>query len=186
METSHLLSPWVSFYRVVGPAGAVLIGLQFVVITLLAERRAQTTPDTISAFGTPTVVHFGAALFVSAIIIAPWHSLWGITGALLISSLVGITYELTAIGRARRQTNYRPEWEDWLWHGVLPLGVYATLAVGAVLLHVAPAAALDAVGGAALALLLIGIHNSWDAVTYHVVGGPKRDESPAEEFNQPG
>ena len=29
----------------------------------------------VNAFGTPTVVHFCAALFVAAILSAPWHSL---------------------------------------------------------------------------------------------------------------
>jgi hypothetical protein len=39
-------------------------------------------------------------------------------------------------------------------------------------------AALFGVGAAALLLLFIGIHNAWDAVTYHVfVMKPKHDEA---------
>jgi hypothetical protein len=34
------------------------------------------------------------------------------------------------------------------------------------------------VGAAALLLLFVGIHNAWDAVTYHVYSSsPKREES---------
>ena len=53
---------------------ACLIGIQFVVITLIANMGQRTTADSISAFATPTVVHLAAALFVSAIMSVPWPS----------------------------------------------------------------------------------------------------------------
>ncbi|HEU5250224.1 MAG TPA: hypothetical protein VFW15_09565, partial [Thermoanaerobaculia bacterium] len=65
------LSAWESFYVIVGSSAAALIGLQFVVITLIAGMRRRPTPDTIRAFGTPTVVHLAGALLVSAIMSAP-------------------------------------------------------------------------------------------------------------------
>ena len=61
------MSEWESFYVIVGSSGGALIGLQFVVITLIADRRALATRDSLSAFGTPTVVHLTVALIVSAI-----------------------------------------------------------------------------------------------------------------------
>jgi ABC-type transporter Mla maintaining outer membrane lipid asymmetry permease subunit MlaE len=66
---SELASPaqsaWQSFYVIVGSSGAALIGIQFVVIALIANMRQRPTTESISAFGTPTVVHLVSALLVS-------------------------------------------------------------------------------------------------------------------------
>ena len=61
-----MFSAWESFYVIVGSSGGALIGLQFVVITLIADRRHFAKASGLSAFGTPTVVHFAGALLVSA------------------------------------------------------------------------------------------------------------------------
>jgi hypothetical protein len=163
------LSAWQSYYVMVGSSGAALIGLQFVVITLIADARGSTTAGTVSAFGTPTVVHLGGALLVSAIMSAPWSSLLAASVALAICGFAGLGYGAIVLARARRQTDYRPVWEDWLWHAMLPGGAYLALTLAALFLHTAARIALFVVGGVALGLLFIGIHNSWDAVTYHVL-----------------
>jgi len=68
----------------------------------------------------------------------------------------------------RRQTAYQPEFEDWLFHAVLPLAAYAILAISAFAAPFRTWEALFGVGGAALLLLFIGIHNAWDSTSYHV------------------
>jgi hypothetical protein len=57
--------------------------------------------------------------------------------------------------------------EDWLFHVLLPCAAYAMLAVSAYVAYSYVRPALFLVGAAVL-LLFIGIHNAWDAVTYHV------------------
>jgi hypothetical protein len=162
-------SAWESFYVIVGSSGAALIGIQFVVIALIADLRKRTTADEISAFGTPTVLHFGGALLVSAIMSAPWPSLFPMSVALAICGLSGLVYCTRAIHRARRQTGYKPEWRDWLWYTILPCTIYAALGVAAVLLRTTTQLAIFLIGAAALGLLFIGIHNAWDSVTYMVI-----------------
>ena len=49
--------------------------MQFVVMTLIANSGRRPPLATLSAFGTPTMVHVGGALTVSAIMSAPWRSL---------------------------------------------------------------------------------------------------------------
>src|ERR1044071_9671720 len=66
---------WESFYVIVRAAAGALIGLQFVVMTLIAERPHLATPEAGAAFATPTVAHFGAALLLSALMRVPWHGL---------------------------------------------------------------------------------------------------------------
>ena len=126
------LSGWENFYVIVGSSAGALIGLQFVFIALVAgmpviEGGAQAS----SAFATPTIVHFGAVLLLSAVLCAPWQGigaaavLWGLVG------LTGILYEIIVAWRMRVQVAYTPELEDWLFHFLLPFVAYATLVVSA-------------------------------------------------------
>lgn len=169
---------WNDFYVIVGSAAGALIGLQFVVMTLIANRpRSPGQAKAASAFATPTIVYFGAALLLSAISTAPWRDGRRASDALLVLGLCGIAYVLWVVRRIGKQSAYQPEFEDWLCHALLPAAAFIGLAAFAF-----PArcggAAMFGIGLAALLLLFIGIHNAWDAVTYHVLAGPA--EPPAE------
>jgi hypothetical protein len=160
---------WENFYAIVGSSAGALIGLQFVVMTLISNRPlAPGQAQAGDAFATPTIVHFGTVLLLSAIQNAPWQGittaavLWGLLG------LSGLVYETIVTRRVRAQITYSPVFEDWLFHVLLPLGAYATLTISAYTARTHPRKALFGVGGAALLLLCVGIHNAWDAVTYHV------------------
>jgi hypothetical protein len=160
---------WENFYVIVGSSGAALIGLQFVVIALVADIRSHNSHDQIGAFATPTILHFASTLVVSTLMSAPWRTLGGVAIAIGLTGLAGAIYVTFALKRALRQQGYRPVWEDWLWYTVLPLAAYGTLIIGAFELPSHPESTPFAIAGAALALLLIGIHNAWDSVTYIVV-----------------
>ena len=167
-ETMSARVAWESFYVIVGSSGGALIGLQFVVITLLAGRRDRATAGGVNAFATPTVVHLTGALVVAALMSAPWARPAPRSGAVAAVGLAGLTYAAVIVGRTLRQSAYKPVWEDWLWYTVLPVMCYAALAITALLRADAPAQ-LFGVGTAALGLLLIGIHNAWDTVTHIVL-----------------
>ncbi len=175
-ELTNPRSAWESFYVIVGSSGAALIGVQFVVIALVATRRTLATADAIRAFGTPTLVHLGAALLASAIMSAPWPSLLPASVALALCGLGGLGYGTIVIHRARRQTTYAPVWQDWLWYAIVPCGLYAALALAGLLMSTTTRLALFVVAGAALGLLLIGIRNAWDTVTHIVVRGSRETE----------
>lgn len=163
------LAGWDSFYVIVGSAAGALIGLQFVVITLIAQRPPRDAEKAGAAFATPTIAHFSAALLLSAILRAPWRVittsavLWGLVG------LAGVAYSIVVARRMRAQTAYRPVLQDWLFHVLLPCVAYALLAGSAYAAHSHLRPALFCVGASVLLLLFIGISNSWDAVTYHVL-----------------
>ncbi len=160
---------WGNFYLIVGGAAGALIGLQFVVITLIAERPIVTGQDLAgSAFATPTIVHFGAVLLLSTIVSAPWHGVTGIAILLGLLGFTGMVYEVIVIRRMRRQSVYKPQFEDWLFHVLLPLAAYTALAGSAFATRASVPGAMFGPGSAALLLLFIGIHNAWDAVTYHI------------------
>jgi len=162
------LAAWDGFYVIVGSSAGALIGLQFVVLTLVSQRPPVRAADAGAAFATPTIVHFGASLLVSVLLRVPFRTavpaavLWGLAG------IGGAAYTAVVAGRMRRQDVYRPVSEDWLFHVALPLAAYAGLAVSSFFARADLAAALFGPGAAAALLLFVGIHNAWDAVSYHV------------------
>ena len=162
------LDKWDSFYVIVGSAAGALIGLQFVVMTLIAERPPQRAAEAGAAFSTPTIVHFSAVLLLSALLRAPWETGAAADTACAVLGLAGSIYALVTAWRMRTQTTYKPDFEDWLCHAILPATAYVLLAASAfaALFH---HEALFGIGGAALLLLFSAIHNSWDAVAYHVL-----------------
>ena len=165
------LAAWQNFYVLVGSAAATLTGLMFVVITLIAgvRRRASSPSGAVGAFSTPNVVHFGAALLVAATISAPWQVLWNAGLLLGLAGLAGVIYIIIVLQRTRRQKDYQPVLEDWLWHTIFPLVSYSAICVAAILLTIYPEPALFVIAGGTILLLFIGIHNAWDNVTYTVI-----------------
>jgi hypothetical protein len=163
------LAAWDSFYVIIGSAAGALIGLQFVVMALIAERPPIRAADAGAAFATPTIVHFSAVLLLSALLRAPWPTitpaaaLWGLTG------VCGTAYIIIVARRIRLQITYLPDIEDWMFHVFVPLVAYAAIALSALAAGVHTREALFVLGAAALILLFIGIHNAWDAVAYHVL-----------------
>jgi hypothetical protein len=151
---------------IVGAAAGALIGLQFVVMTLISARPRHAGIEVGDAFATPTIVHFSVAFLLSAIVRAPWKTVgpaafpWGLV------DLIGVVYSVIVTARMCSQTAYKPVFEDWLFQSILPILAYGILAIAAFLCSDAREA-LFGVGAATLLLIFIGIHNSWDAVTYN-------------------
>ncbi len=173
------LEAWASFYVIVGSSAGALTGLQFVVMSLTAEYIAATSRgESISAFGTPNVVHFCAALLVSAIVSVPWSVLKPAGIGVAVCGLLGVVYTAIVMKRAMKQSVYQPVFEDWLWHICLPALAYAMLLVAGLALGRSSANALFYVGAATLLLVFIGIHNAWDTVTFIIVERAKQPSAP--------
>src|SRR5262249_1307068 len=173
------LEAWANFYVIVGSSAAGLTGLQFVVLTLIAQARAvRGSEGSIAAFGSPNVVHFCAALLVAAILSAPWHAVRQASLPITACGLAGVGYCGIVLRRPIRQRSYQPVLTDWIWHTVLPTLAYAALFAAGIALRRAPAMPLFVIGAAELLLVLIGIHNAWDTIMYITVEhyGARDDE----------
>lgn len=179
-SAQSLLPAWDSFYIIAGSVAGALIGLQFVVIALIADSPRRTTSPEIAAFGTPTVLHFCAALLVSALVSAPWTSLAGVHLVLVACGIAGVVYCAIVIRRARRTQVYKPELEDWIWHAALPLAAYLCLIAGAVFLPHRAEPPLSLIAAATLGLVFIGIHNAWDTIVYIATGPGRNGGTPGE------
>ena len=161
------LSGWENFYVIVGSAAGGLTGLTFVVIALIRDSAVRAQPTGLPAFVTPTIVHFGAALLLSAYLSMPHQAVTSLSVGIGGLGLAGLVYGgLIAKGMRRHSAFYTPVREDWIWNAILPICAYGALAVSGVLVWQKPRESLYAVAAASLALLVIGIHNTWDVAVY--------------------
>ena len=167
-----VLTDWQSFYVLVGSSAAALTGLTFVVITISAERgdiagSASARLTGLRVFITPTAVHFGAALWLSALMCIPGQTAVALEALLAATGLAGLAYCASLLrGMLASSFGYKPFVSDWIWSAVLPVAAYLALAVMGLRLPHQPAASLYTVGGVVLLLLFVGIHNAWDVVVW--------------------
>jgi len=122
---------WESFYVIVGAAAGALIGLQFVVLTLIAESPPPRAAEAGPAFVTPTIVHFSAVLLLSAGLRAPWHAVTSAAVFRGVVGLYGLAHSVVVARRMRAQGAYRPDAEDGVCFGFLPVVAYAMLPLSA-------------------------------------------------------
>lgn len=165
-----ILSHWQNFYMIMGTAAATLTGLMFVATTLLAglNTHTETANAGISAYNTPTVVQFCVVLLLAGMLSAPWQTFSTID---ILLSLVGLGmagYLLITMRRMWRMPHYQSTLEDWLWYIALPLLANILLILAAMMLSKKPDPSLAPylIGSAMMLLLLTGIRNAWDNVTF--------------------
>lgn len=178
MERSPFAA-WETFYLIVGSAAGAMTGLQFVVLALTSEKSGARSDQSVQAFGTPTVVHFCAVLLFSAIVTVPWPSLGTARLFLTLAASAGIAYTAVVVLRARRQAEYQPVLEDWLWHAVFPLASYVVQLVAARMMEDHPVGAMFTFAASVLLLTFTGIHNAWDAAAYIATAGQRHPDRPA-------
>jgi hypothetical protein len=169
IAATTVLARWVSFYGICGTAAASLTGLQFVVVALVAQMRLRNSDGGLEAYSSPTVVHFGTVLLLSATLCAPWDGLSGVAALIAACGAAGLGFTGLVAWRTKRVAAYSPVFEDWLWHVVLPLTVHAMLLAAGLTLVRHSTGALFTIATAVLLLLFIGIHNAWDTVTFLVI-----------------
>ena len=171
------MNHWESFYVVLGSAGAALIGIEFVVMTLVANMPERPPAAALEAFVSPTVVHFTAVLLVAAVMSAPWPSLTVQSAALAACGIGGGVYIVVVIFRMRHQSSYQTVWQDWVWYVLLPGLAYLALMAGALPMRTRTDPSLFTVATATLGLLLVAIHNAWDSVMHLIVNQLGEDDT---------
>ncbi len=171
--TASLLAEWDNFYVITGSSAGGLTGLTFVVIALSADAKRINLRG-LRVYVTPTIVHFGAVLALSAYLSMPHQGVLSLSLGFGAAGGAGIAY-IAFIGASigRISTSYIPVAEDWIWNVILPALVYGTLLAIAFLIWRDPQASMYAAAGASLLLMLIGIHNAWDIAVYNTVRKPQ-------------
>ena len=155
------LEHWRDFYVLVGTAGATLLALLFVAVSLgtgfLDDSKAAPT----RAFYSPVVVHFSAVLFLAAIALVPAHRIVFFAAMIGVCAAVGLCVSLFVTIQLLRHdwTNYK---QDHLAYALLPTIAYVALLVAAAMVWSENDSALDVLAGSLLLLLIVNIRNAWD------------------------
>ena len=153
-----------------GTSSATLTGLMFVVIGMVMQTNPERGSENgIHVFSTPTVVHFGAALLASALLLAPWPNLHVPFVVIGATGVAGALYMARLMSRTRKLEEYRADIEDWIWYNVLPLAAYGLLALGGFSVFGTLHTAMYFVAADVLLLIFIAMRNSWDIVTFLAV-----------------
>jgi hypothetical protein len=173
MWATEALKEWHDFYVLVGTAGATLLALLFVAVSLgagfLTEKRQLAT----RTFMSPVVVHFSSVFFLSAVALFPSHQADTFAAVIGATALLGaIISAYTTIQVVRTDmTNYM---EDYLAYGLLPVVGYVALLAAAVSIYLEKDFGLTALAGALLLLALVSIRNAWD-LTLTMVRNSRRE-----------
>ncbi len=159
---------WDSFYLLVGPSAAALIGLLFVVATLTAGREAINVTRGAHLYMTPVVLHLAMVLAISALALAPEVKASIIGMALGASAMLGFVYAAyICVEFLRGKTPQPPpHWSDIWCYAVAPAAIYLGLAATAALVWRAPFWVPYGTAIVIVALMLICIRNAWDLVTW--------------------
>ena len=163
-----MFQDWENFYLLIGSAAGALIGLLFVVVTLTSNIERERALNASRLFMTPTVVMFATVLVVGAIATAPRLSRAAqeaLIGAVAIAGLVygsGIALELFK----RRRADPTMHWTDPVCYGVMPAAWFGALALTDALALAWPDLSAYAIGAVTVAMLLTGIRNAWDLITW--------------------
>jgi lysylphosphatidylglycerol synthetase-like protein (DUF2156 family) len=164
---------WGEFYLLAGSAAAVLIGLIFVVVTLMSDRPRSSVMMGSRLYMGPVVLNVSFTLVLSAAalvkgmtpgafaVISGAVAVWGLVrSVLVIAGIRGLSEEDAA------------HWTDVWFYGVIPALLYAVLAAVAGAFWSEAGWAVYGVAAVIMALLLVTIRNEWDLVTWLV---PKPD-----------
>ena len=92
-----MLSDWSSFFAMTGSAGATLVGLLFVVVTLGTGLPTSRTMDIARASLTPALYSFSGILPQSMIALVPRPSDWPSGVIFVAMGINGVIYRIRAI-----------------------------------------------------------------------------------------
>lgn len=169
---------WGEFYLLAGSAAAVLIGLIFVVISLMQDRSRSSVLSGARLYMGPIVLGISFVLVLSAAALTPHIdrmsfaaitagvALWGLIRALMSS--VGI----------RRLTGVH--WTDFWFYGVIPSALYLALGAVAFAYWIDCHWANYGLAAVITGLLLCAVRNEWDLITWIA----PRPDSPEPSFEQ--
>src|ERR1700731_4430510 len=161
MWAVEALKEWHDFYILLGTAGATLLGLLFVAVSLGAGYVTEERQLGTRTFMSPVVVHFTTVFFLSAVALFPSLQpkfLAALIGATALIGAVISTYITIQVVRTD-MTNYI---QDYLAYGLLPGVAYLVLLAAAGSIYLEKDLGLNALGGALLLLVIVNIRNTWD------------------------
>jgi hypothetical protein len=155
------LHEWREFYVLLGTAGATLLALLFVAVSLGTGLLSNKDQQGTRTFMSPVVIHFTSVFFLSAVCLVPSHG--PVFFAVLIgaTAIIGIAVSIVISVWVVRtdMTQYVP---DYFAYGLLPVGAYLALLVASIMIYLGRDYALEVLAGGLLCLAIVNVRNAWD------------------------
>ena len=158
MEALHA---WHEFYILLGTAGATLLALLFVAVSLGTGFLSNKDQQGTRTFMSPVVIHFTSVFFLSALCLVPSHGPVFFSVLIGATALVGIAVSIVITVWVVRteMTNYL---QDYFAYGLLPASAYLALIAASIMIYLEHAYALEVLAGGLLLLAIVNIRNAWD------------------------
>jgi hypothetical protein len=127
-------------------------------------------------------MHFVYVLITSAVVVIPTVTRTFLGVLLLLAGLISLGVSLSGVPFMHHQ--YRTQatdMTDWVWYFLIPVASYLLYVVSGVALLKGASQALNALAGASILLLGVGIRNAWDLVVWFVLRKrptPRRSDPP--------
>lgn len=157
-----MFNDWSNFFAVTGAAGATLVGLLFVVVTLGTGLSSSRKLDIAHASLTPVLDSFASVLFQSMVVLVPWRS--NLPGGLIfvVMGVAGLIYRIHAV-RVRRSLHLKAIQSkiDRIIHNLIPIVASIILMYGGAKLIAGEAIAPFAIAGSTTLFLVSGIFRTW-------------------------
>jgi hypothetical protein len=168
---------WDNYLVMMGTASAGLIGLLFVVITLTSGFDRNNALRGQALYMTPTMVNFAVVFALSAVAEMPRLPPAGFVGLAGVALGLGFANAVRAsLGIATPRAGAPiPHWSDFWMYGATPGALYALGLVAVWLTWRGSQAAAAALFGLLLIILLVGVRNAWDLITWIAPGPPPGD-----------
>ena len=160
---------WGEFYLMAGSSAAVLIGLIFVVVTLMHDQPRSTVLSGARLYMGPVVLQVSFVLVLSAAALAKGVTPGAMTlvaAAAAVWGLVRAVQSVFGIRTYRGVGHETPHWTDQWFYGIIPGALYTLLGAVALAFWTARDWAPQALAALITAMLLNTIRNEWDLVTW--------------------
>jgi hypothetical protein len=158
MEALH---EWHEFYILLGTAGATLLALLFVAVSLGTGFLSNKDQRGTRTFMSPVVIHFTSVFFLSAVCLVPSHGPVFFAALIGATAVIGVAVSIViSVWVVRTEmTQYLP---DYFAYGLLPVGAYLALMAASIMIYLGRAYALEVLAGGLLLLAIVNVRNAWD------------------------
>ena len=156
---------WGEFYLMAGSAAAVLIGLIFVVISLMQDRSRSSVLSGSKLYMGPIVLGVSFVLALSAAALVPDMEpriFAAVTALVAAWGLFRGIVSIAGIARLKDEVH----WSDLWFYGVIPSALWLALAGVAFAFWTGISWSREAVAAVVTAVLLHAIRNEWDLITW--------------------
>jgi len=182
-----MLDDWSDFFTLTGTAGATLVGLLFVVVTLGTGLTSSRKLDIAHLSLTPALYSFAGVLLQSMVMLTPWQSTLPHGVIFVVMGIGGLIYRSNTVRvRSSRHLGAIHSTMDRIFHNVTPILASAILTCGGAGLIAREVFAPFAIAGSTTLFLVSGIYRTWGETLALIAPPDPSQPLPVGEADQSG